>query len=140
MKEYCLSFREEELGSVTAEFLKIVGSNRHFAFYGGMGVGKTTFITRLCHHLGTTDLVSSPTFAIVNEYNSKKGISVFHLDFYRIKSHEELLDIGFYDYCDPEAYIFIEWPDRAEEIIPEDFIPVYMSENEDQSRTLRFSC
>lgn len=138
MQEYRLAFKEHELDKAAEEFLQIAGDKKHFSYYGSMGVGKTTFITRICKLLGSSDLVSSPTFAIVNEYASKDNHPIYHFDFYRIKSAEELLDIGFYDYCDPGAYIFIEWPEKAEEIIPEDFIDVVLKEDKDGLRVLTF--
>ncbi len=139
MQNYRLTFTIWKISEAAAEFLRITKGSKHFAFYGGMGVGKTTFIKAICQLLGTVDLVSSPTFAIINDYSTHKGDTIYHFDFYRIKTSAELLDIGFYDYCSSDAYGFIEWPDKAEDIIPDDFIRVYLEEDPDETRILSFS-
>jgi len=131
-----LTFRETDLKETARQFLQKAEGFHHFAFYGQMGAGKTTFITAVCKILGTSDLVTSPSFAIVNEYAAAGGRPIYHFDFYRIKSSAELMDIGFYDYCDEDSYCFIEWPEKAEEIIPDDFIKVYLKVNSDGSRSL----
>jgi tRNA threonylcarbamoyladenosine biosynthesis protein TsaE len=139
MQEFRLIFTLEDINRTAKQFLQILKEKKHIAFYGGMGVGKTTFITALCKELGTLDLVSSPTFAIVNEYDTSTDIPVYHFDFYRIKSVVELMDIGFNEYCVTEAYCFIEWPDKAEDIIPEDFMRINMEEIDDYKRAITFS-
>lgn len=139
MPEFQLTYTLKDITRTAKQFLKITKDYRHIAFYGDMGVGKTTFITAICKILGTEDLVSSPTFAIVNEYDTSTGLPVYHFDFYRIKSATELMDIGFEEYCDSEAFCFIEWPDKADEIIPDDFIKVKMKEMDDQKRILAFT-
>ena len=131
-----LSFSLRDITEAATKFLAITKGNRHFAFYGNMGAGKTTFIKAVCELLGTIDLVSSPTFAIINEYTTHKGDVIYHFDFYRIKTSVELLDIGFYDYCTPDTFIFIEWPEKAEDIIPDDFVKVYLSEGLDETREI----
>lgn len=138
MQEIKLKFGLEDLESTARQFLDYAGDKRGFAFYGEMGAGKTTFITAICKVLETEDLVSSPTFAIINEYSLKNGDPVYHFDFYRIKNATELLDIGFYDYCETGHYCFIEWPEKAEEVIPEDFITVRIQVNKDDTRLLSF--
>ena len=94
------------------------------AFYGAMGAGKTTLIKNLCHRMGVTDEVNSPTFAIVNEYVTEEGESVYHFDFYRIKKIEEAYDIGFENYFDSGNLCFIEWPEMIEPLMPEKYIRV----------------
>jgi len=138
MQNHELRFSEPEIPGIAEEFLKIINGFRHVAFYGDMGSGKTTFIKGLCNILGTGDLVSSPTFTIVNEYDLEGGDLIYHFDFYRIKKSEELLDIGFYDYCSENNYVFIEWPEKAEEIIPDDFIRVILKVS-DSKRILSFT-
>ncbi len=99
-------------------FLELNAGQQIFAFRGEMGSGKTTFITALCKTLGVEKDVSSPTFSIVNEYISTAGKTIFHFDFYRIKNIGELFDIGFEEYISDNAFVFIEWPEKAYEILP----------------------
>jgi tRNA threonylcarbamoyladenosine biosynthesis protein TsaE len=139
MQDFQLTFTEKEINPTAKRFLSIINEYRHVAFYGEMGSGKTTFIRELCKVLDTIDLVSSPTFAIINEYATRNGLYIYHFDFYRIKSSVELLDIGFNDYCTDNAYCFIEWPDKAKEIIPDNFLNVKLQVSENDSRTLSFT-
>ncbi len=139
MKNFRLQFREADIQNVADKFLKLTEGFKHFAFYGAMGSGKTTFIKALCHKLGTNDLVSSPTFSIVNEYSLTADESIYHFDFYRINSINELYDIGFYEYCNGNAYCFIEWPDKAEGIVPDDFLKVILTEEDNATRILSFT-
>ena len=101
-----------------AQFLEEFKENRIFAFYGEMGVGKTTFIKALCRTLNVRDTVSSPTFSLINEYRLSEETSVFHFDFYRIEKPEEIFDIGYEDYFFSGSYCFIEWPEIAETLLP----------------------
>ena len=94
------------------------------AFYGSMGAGKTTLIKNLCHRMGVTDEVNSPTFAIVNEYATADGESVYHFDFYRIKKLEEAYDIGFENYFYSGNLCLIEWPEMIEPLLPDHHIRV----------------
>ena len=109
VSEYLISLRDE------ADII---------AFYGAMGAGKTTLIKNLCHRMGVTDEVNSPTFAIVNEYVTEEGESVYHFDFYRIKKLEEAYDIGFENYFDSGNLCLIEWPEMIEPLLPEKYIRV----------------
>lgn len=108
------------------------------AFYGKMGVGKTTFIKALCEALGVDDVVTSPTFAIVNEYNDGQGDPIYHFDFYRIKKLEEVYDMGYEDYFYSGYPCLIEWPELIEDLLPDDATRVSIVENEDGSRTLTY--
>lgn len=119
-----------------AEFLKELGERRVVAFYGSMGAGKTTFIKAICNVLGVTDTVNSPTFAIVNEYATEGGESVYHFDFYRIKKIEEAFDFGYENYFYSGSYCFIEWPELIEELLPDDVVRVHITETTDGNREL----
>ena len=127
MKKQILINSLADIDSAAAEFLSGLGGSRVVAFYGSMGAGKTTFITALCKALGVRDdAVSSPTFAIVNEYRSASGESIFHFDFYRIERISEALDIGFYDYIDSGCLCLMEWPENIEDLLPEDCLRVHI--------------
>src|SRR5574344_1318416 len=119
------------------QFVGQMGDDTVFAFYGKMGAGKTTFIKAICEALGVTDVITSPTFAIVNEYRSEEDNElIYHFDFYRIKKLEEVYDMGYEDYFDSGAPCFIEWPELIENLLPEDAIKVTISEQENGRRTV----
>ncbi len=123
VSEYLISLRDE------ADII---------AFYGAMGAGKTTLIKNLCHKMGVTDEVNSPTFAIVNEYVTEEGESVYHFDFYRIKKLEEAYDIGFENYFDSGNLCLIEWPEMIESLLPEKYIRVEIQHGEtDDERIIK---
>ncbi|OFX75859.1 MAG: tRNA (adenosine(37)-N6)-threonylcarbamoyltransferase complex ATPase subunit type 1 TsaE [Bacteroidetes bacterium GWE2_29_8] len=119
-----------QLDEVAKILLNKHKENRLFAFYGSMGAGKTTFIKSICKQLGVNDYVNSPTFSLVNEYKDKNNKSIFHFDFYRIKSIEEVINMGFFEYIDSNSYCFIEWPEKIEELIDADFIKVEIKLND----------
>lgn len=119
-------------------FARAMDDNTVFAFYGAMGAGKTTFVKALCEVLGVTDdTVTSPTFAIVNEYRADGGELIYHFDFYRVKRLEEVYDMGYEDYFYSGALCFIEWPELVEELLPEDTVRVTIEEQPNGSRLLR---
>ena len=135
------------------EFIQHIGDARVFAFYGKMGAGKTTFVKAICEALGCQDVITSPTFAIVNEYtisfwplafsqmptaNSQQPTAIYHFDFYRIKKLEEVYDMGYEEYFYSGALCFIEWPELVEEILPDDAVRVSITEQEDGSRVVSF--
>jgi len=99
-------------------------SSRIFAFFGEMGAGKTTLIKAICKYLKVKQTVNSPTFSIVNEYDTEQGKRIFHFDFYRIKKIEEVYDIGYEEYFYSDNYCFIEWPEKIESLLPEEHIAV----------------
>ena len=127
----------ELIREAAREFIQHIGEHRVFAFYGEMGAGKTTFIKAICEELGVEDVITSPTFAIVNEYTSSDG-PIYHFDFYRIKKLEEVYDMGFEDYFYSGALCFIEWPELIEEVLPEDAVKVQIIEKEDGTRAVLF--
>jgi tRNA threonylcarbamoyladenosine biosynthesis protein TsaE len=121
------------------EFIQNIGDRTVFAFYGKMGAGKTTFVKAICEELGVKDVITSPTFAIVNEYEtSPKPQSIYHFDFYRIKRLEEVYDMGYEDYFYSGALCFIEWPELIEDLLPEDAVKVTIEETSNGERIVRF--
>jgi len=110
--------------------------DRVFAFYGKMGAGKTTFIQALCRVIGSGDNVTSPTFALINEYKTQDDVSIFHFDFYRIKSIEEAFDLGYEDYFYSGNYCFIEWPEKIETLLPQNFVEVKIDVVENETRII----
>ncbi len=129
----------DKIHAAAKEFIQNMGTGKVFAFYGKMGAGKTTFIKAVCEELGVDDVITSPTFAIVNEYTSSTtGESIFHFDFYRIKKLDEVYDMGYEDYFYGGSLCFLEWPELIEELLPEDVTKVYISEEPDGSRLVKF--
>lgn len=126
---------DEAAKNLIAEF----PGQRVFALYGKMGAGKTTFIQAICRALGSTDNVTSPTFALINEYKTQLQHSVFHFDFYRIENLEEAFDLGYEDYFYSGEYCLIEWPGKIEALLPEKYVEVKIEalENEDRKITAR---
>lgn len=121
------------------EFVANMGQASVFAFYGKMGAGKTTIVKAICEELGVEDVITSPTFAIVNEYQSTKtGGPIYHFDFYRIKKLDEVYDMGYEDYFYSGAPCFLEWPELIEEILPNDAVKVTITEQEDGTRIVEF--
>ena len=126
-----------QLDQAAQEFLQAIGEHSLIAFYAPMGAGKTTFITAVCKALGVEeDAISSPTFAIVNEYRGRGGRPIFHFDFYRIEQPAEALDIGLYDYLDSGELCLMEWPENVEDLLPEETLQVHTEVAPDGTRTL----
>ena len=120
-------------------FVEAMGDSTIFAFYGSMGAGKTTFIKAICEEMGVEDVITSPTFAIVNEYRSAtSGELIYHFDFYRIKKQEEVYDRGYEDYIERGAVCCMEWPELIEELLPEDVVKVAIKQQEDCSRIVEW--
>lgn len=124
------------IADAARQFVDAMGENKVFAMFGPMGVGKTTFVKAVCEILGIEDTITSPTFAIVNEYRTNTGDQIFHFDFYRIRKVEEVYDMGYEDYVYSGAVCFLEWPELIEELLPEDAVRVTLSEEEDGTRTI----
>lgn len=128
----------DAINDAAKQFVAAMGSNRVFAFYGKMGAGKTTFIKALCTQLGVDDVITSPTFAIVNEYTAGDGSPIYHFDFYRIKKLDEVYDMGYEDYFYNGGLCLIEWPELIESLLPEDAVEVHIAEQPDGTRTIEF--
>lgn len=128
----------EDLPRAARAFLAHKGKANVVAFYGQMGAGKTTFITAVCRELGVKDVVNSPTFTIVNEYQAGDGKPVYHFDFYRINRLSEAMDIGLYEYFDSGELCLVEWPEMIEELLPEDTLKIQIMVEDADTRTLLF--
>ena len=128
----------DTIRSAARQFIENIGSSRVFAFYGKMGAGKTTFVKALCEELGCDDVITSPTFAIVNEYTDSEQQPLYHFDFYRIKKLEEVYDMGYEEYFYSGALCLIEWPELIEDVLPDDTVRVTIEEQADGSRLLTF--
>jgi tRNA threonylcarbamoyladenosine biosynthesis protein TsaE len=129
----------DDLGQIAKHLISSYPDFRVFAFYGEMGAGKTTFIKAICDYLGVTDVVTSPTFSIVNIYETLNKGPLNHFDFYRIKSQDEIFDIGYEDYLFSGHYCFLEWPEKVENLLPRDIIKVTLEVDEqNNSRIVKF--
>ena len=127
----------DNIREAAKQFIANIGDSTVFAFYGNMGAGKTTFVKAVCEELGVDDVITSPTFSIVNEYRSEQtGELIYHFEFYRVKKIEEVYDMGFEDYFYSGALCFIEWPELCEEVLPDDTVKVSINEEPDGSRTI----
>ncbi|MDY0174785.1 MAG: tRNA (adenosine(37)-N6)-threonylcarbamoyltransferase complex ATPase subunit type 1 TsaE [Bacteroidales bacterium] len=123
------TFSLENIQQAAEALLEFTGKEGVLAFYGPMGVGKTTFIKELCRVLGVEDTVNSPSFALVNEYQTAAGTPVYHFDFYRIKNIAEAVDMGAEEYFyTPSALCLIEWPERIEPMLPENTFHINLEE------------
>ena len=127
----------KDINKAARTFIDYMPEGNVIAFYGNMGAGKTTFIKALCEELGVEDEVTSPTFAIVNEYTCNNAPSkIYHFDFYRIKKLEEVYDMGYEDYFYSDSLCLIEWPELIEELLPDDVTKVHIIEEPDASRKI----
>ena len=127
------------LDKAAKEFVRKTRGHKKFAFYGDLGAGKTTLIKAVCKVLGAKDVVTSPSFALINEYRSACEDLFFHFDLYRIKSIEEIYDLGYEEYFYSDSYCFIEWPEKAEMLLPVGIVKVYMEETGENSRKVNIA-
>ena len=128
---------KNELNRIAKSLLDHFDDMHFFAFYGKMGAGKTTFIQVMCRTLGSSDNITSPTFAIINEYRTNTLETIYHFDFYRIKDLSEAFDLGYEDYFYSKCFCFIEWPEKIEQLLPEKYVEVRIEALEDGTRTIQ---
>ncbi len=128
---------QRQLPGVAAEVLSLLnGAPTVWRFDGQMGAGKTTLIKHLCSALGVRDIVQSPTFSLVNEYQTLAGDTIYHFDFYRINSPEEAQQIGVTEYLDSGDICLIEWPELVQPLLPEEYVQFVLKPQPDNSRTI----
>ncbi|HCI55450.1 MAG: tRNA (adenosine(37)-N6)-threonylcarbamoyltransferase complex ATPase subunit type 1 TsaE [Bacteroidales bacterium] len=130
--------KEEHLPQVAKDILALAGGKKLFAFSGPLGAGKTTIIKAICNYLGARDIVTSPSFTIVNEYKTLSNESLFHIDLFRIKSINEAFDFGIEEYIFSNNYCFIEWPELIEDILPDDTVKIKITVDDEGRRILEF--
>jgi tRNA threonylcarbamoyladenosine biosynthesis protein TsaE len=129
----------DELSAAAGKFTALTRGFKKFAFYGSMGSGKTTLIKAICKKLGAVDTVTSPTFSLVNEYRTPAGESLYHFDLYRINSVIELFDLGYEEYFFGDSYLFVEWAEKAESLMPEGCVKVYLEEKGSTARQVHIA-
>jgi tRNA threonylcarbamoyladenosine biosynthesis protein TsaE len=129
---------KSRLSECAKEFLKLTLGKKLFAFSGPMGAGKTTIIKAICEELGAKDIVTSPTFTLINEYRTFSGESIYHIDFYRIKKPEEVFDFGLEEYLSSGFYCFMEWPELVEGILPPETLSIQLTVDDAENRILNF--
>jgi tRNA threonylcarbamoyladenosine biosynthesis protein TsaE len=134
-----LEFELSDIESAAALLIPLLGKHPVIALHGEMGAGKTTLVSAVCSALGINDMISSPTFSIINEYAGSDDCPFFHIDLYRIKNTGEALEAGLADYLDSGNICFVEWPERASSLLPEDCLHVYITIMGDQRRKLRIN-
>ena len=134
-----MNYELKDIAAAARAFVDVMAGRRLFAFYGPMGAGKTTFIRAVCEALGTTDVVTSPTFAIINEYNTRSGRPIYHFDFYRIRRLAEVYDIGYEDYFyGSDGICLMEWPELVEPLLPPETVRVTIAVLPDGTRSIDY--
>lgn len=136
MEKYYICHKPEALDGLATEILHDFAGPRLYGLIGEMGSGKTTLIKSFCKALGVTDKVTSPTFALINEYRTSEGEAVYHFDVYRIKKTEEVMDIGYETYFFSGQYVFVEWAEKIAELLPGSYVKIQIDELEDGSRKI----
>jgi tRNA threonylcarbamoyladenosine biosynthesis protein TsaE len=126
----------KNVSEIASEII-VSAKNKTLLFYGQMGVGKTTLIKEICKQLKVSDTISSPTFSLVNEYETNRNEKVFHFDFYRITHEEEALDMGIEEYFDSDAWCLIEWPENIKNLLPLDAVDIHLTILEDENRNIQ---
>lgn len=132
-----VNYTLEEIEKTAADFINFIGNRRLIAFHAGMGNGKTTFIQAICKNLGVSSGFASPTFSIINEYESETEALIYHLDLYRMKNAQEVKNTGAEDCFFSKEYCFVEWPENAFGLLPENTLHCYISLLDNNSRNLK---
>jgi tRNA threonylcarbamoyladenosine biosynthesis protein TsaE len=127
---------KKNLPAAARKILEHTSGQKLLAFYGSMGAGKTTIIKEICKVLGAGDIVTSPTFTMVNEYLTDKNESIFHIDFYRIKKVEEVFDFGIEEYFSSGSFCFMEWPELIGSILPPEAVKIRITIGEKDQRII----
>ena len=130
-------FSLHEIDNAARTFLQTIGARKTIALHGQMGAGKTTFVHAICDVLGVQDAVSSPTFSIINEYTTKENNAVFHIDLYRLKNEAEAIAAGVEDCLYSGNLCFIEWPEIAPGILPDEMVHCYLTVKGNNERMLQ---
>jgi len=138
--ETLIARNTDDLPTIALKILECMREERIFLFKGPMGAGKTTLIKAFGDVLEVVDSVTSPTFSLVNEYQRESGGSVYHFDFYRIKTIEEVYDIGYEEYFYSNEYCFIEWPEMIRELLPESYVYINIEVGKSGERIIQYSC
>jgi len=131
--------QNKDLPFAGRRLLELSAGSRIFAFYGSLGAGKTTIIKAICNLLGASDMTSSPSFTLVNEYRTPEGESLYHIDFYRIKNTEEVFDFGLEEYLYGGSYCFMEWPELIEDLLPAGTVKIRINVGKNEERILEVS-
>lgn len=134
-----VNFTLDKIQETAARLLAETAAYKVFAFHGDMGAGKTTFIHALCETMRITDVVTSPTFSIINHYNNAEGKTVYHMDLYRIKGENEAINAGVEDCLYSGNICLVEWPEKAADIFPDDTLHVYITSIDDNTRKLKYN-
>lgn len=134
-----VNFSLQELDKAAATLLDVVKENKVFAFHGEMGAGKTTFIQALCSALGVKDAISSPTFSIINEYRTAAGVKLYHMDLYRLKDEQEAVAAGVEDCIYSGNYCFVEWPEKAPALFPDNTVHCYLTSTGHNTRKMQIN-
>lgn len=131
-----LYFTLQTIAEAAAQFITLAANNKVIALHGEMGAGKTTFVNALCHTLGVNDQVSSPTYTIINQYQTGNGEIIYHLDLYRLRNEEEAIQAGAEDCLHTGSWCFVEWPEKAPGIFPDNTLHITLSTVEINRRKL----